>query len=170
MAISSRAELREMLDRSSPLVEGIYDHEIQVEPNGVELTLQRIERFTNGGAVAYDNSERVLSPSKPIGFGSDGWVHLEPGVYKVIFNEVVNIPLDMAAIARPRSTLLRCGVTVETGVWDAGYNGRSESMLVVYNQNGFRVKRNARLIQLLFYHLTKPVDTGYSGIYQGENR
>ena len=159
-----------MVEGSPRLVEGICDRGVQVQPNGVELTLQRIERFTGYGAVAYKNSERVIAPSEPIGFGSDGWVHLEPGVYKVIFNEVVNVPLGMAAIARPRSSLTRCGVTVETGVWDAGYSGRSESMLVVYNRYGFRVKRNARLVQLVFFHLTKPVDVGYDGVYQGENR
>lgn len=170
MSMLSRAELLEMVDGSPPLVEGIYDRGVQVQPNGVELTLQRVERFIERGAVAYDNSDRVISSSEPIGFDGEGWVHLEHGVYKVIFNEVVNIPLDVAAIARPRSTLTRCGVTVETGAWDAGYSGRSESMLVVYNQYGFRVRRNARLIQLLFFYLTKTVDAGYNGIYQGENQ
>ncbi|CAD7779947.1 MAG: Deoxyuridine 5'-triphosphate nucleotidohydrolase [Candidatus Methanoperedenaceae archaeon GB50] len=170
MSVLSRSELLEMVEGSPRLVEGICDLGVQVQPNGVELTLQRIERFIGYGAVAYENSERVIAPSEPIGFGSDGWVYLEPGVYKVIFNEVVNVPLGMAAIARPRSSLTRCGVTVETGVWDAGYSGRSESMLVVYNRYGFRVKRNARLVQLVFFHLTKPVDVGYDGVYQGENR
>ena len=77
--------------------------------------------------------------------------------------------MNLAAIAKPRSSLIRCGATLETAVWDAGYRGRSESMLVVYNYAGFRVKRNARIIQLLFYTLEKEVEKGYSGIYQNEN-
>ena len=94
---------------------------------------------------------------------------LEPGTYKVTFNEIVNIPLDLAAIARPRSSLLRCGVTVESAVWDSGYRGRSESMLVVYNPHGFRVKKDARLLQLVFYSLHTEVSEGYCGRYQNEN-
>jgi len=102
-------------------------------------------------------------------FGSDGWVHLPQGIYKVIFNEIVNIPRNLAAIAKPRSSLIRCGATLETAVWDAGYSGRSESMLVVYNSAGFRLKKNARIMQLLFHTLNSEVEKGYSGIYQNEN-
>ena len=89
--------------------------------------------------------------------------------FKIIFNEIVNIPKNLAAIAKPRSSLLRCGATIETAVWDAGYSGRSESLLVVYNEKGFRVKKNARLLQLLFFRLDGEVKKGYSGIYQNEN-
>ncbi|MCX9014076.1 MAG: deoxyuridine 5'-triphosphate nucleotidohydrolase, partial [Candidatus Methanoperedens sp.] len=70
---------------------------------------------------------------------------------------------------KPRSSLLRCGVTIETAVWDAGYSGRSESLLVVFNEDGFRVKKDARVLQLLFYRLGERVSEGYSGVYQNEN-
>jgi len=72
------------------------------------------------------------------------------------------------ALARPRSSLLRCGVTVNTAVWDAGYSGRSQSLMVVYNPQGFRVQRNARVVQLVFLRLTQETE-GYRGVYQEEN-
>jgi len=72
------------------------------------------------------------------------------------------------ALARPRSSLLRCGVTVDTAVWDAGYSGRSQSLMVVYNPLGFRLQRNARIVQLVFLRLTRETE-GYRGAYQGEN-
>jgi dUTP pyrophosphatase len=72
------------------------------------------------------------------------------------------------ALAMPRSSLLRCGVTVHTAVWDAGYSGRSQSLMVVYNPRGFRLQRNARIVQLVFFRLTQETE-GYQGIYQGEN-
>ncbi len=79
--------------------------------------------------------------------------------------------MNLAAIAKPRSSLIRCGgATLETAVWDAGYRGgRSESMLVVYNPAGFKLKKNARIMQLLFYTLNTEVEEGYSGVYQNEN-
>jgi dUTP pyrophosphatase len=49
--------------------------------------------------------------------------------------------------------LLRCGVTVNTAVWDAGYSGRSESLLVVYQPEGFDLQKNARIVQLVFFQL-----------------
>lgn len=165
----SRDELRERINSNMPLVENMIDAETQLQPNSFELTLKSIEALNGAGAVDFDNSERRIPESEAIEFDEEGWAMLEPGTYKITFNEIVNIPLDLAAIARPRSSLLRCGVTVESAVWDSGYRGRSESMLVVYNPHGFRVKKGARLLQLIFYSLRTEVSEGYCGRYQNEN-
>jgi len=165
----SHEELVSLVNNKSPLVEQMIDPDIQIQPNGIELTLQKIELHENSGAIAFDNSERKLPQTKNLDFDSEGWLHLPKGSYKIMFNEIVNIPKNIAAIAKPRSSLLRCGVTVETAVWDAGYSGRSESLLVVYNENGFTIKKNARVLQLLFFRLGEEVGEGYSGIYQNEN-
>ena len=42
-------------------------------------------------------------------------------------------------------------------------------MLVVYNPAGFRLKKDARIMQLLFYTLDGKIEKGYSGVYQNEN-
>ncbi|MDK2834495.1 MAG: dUTP pyrophosphatase [Methanolobus sp.] len=165
----SRDELRERIAGETPLVVNMIDKDTQLQPNSVELTLRTVESLKGPGAVDFDNSQRQVPQSENIEFDSEGWILLAPGTYKVTFNEIVNIPLDLAAIARPRSSLLRCGVTVESAVWDSGYRGRSESMLVVYNPYGFRVRKNARLLQLVFYKLHQELDQGYNGRYQHEN-
>lgn len=169
MSLLSRNELRELINGEIPLVENTVDTETQLQPNSVELTLKNIERYTGSGAVDFDNSEREIPATEPIYFDDKDWAHLDQGVYKITFNEIVNIPLDLAAIARPRSTLLRCGANIGTAVWDSGYRGRSESMLVVHNPHGFRLKRNARVMQLLFFDLHSEVKEGYCGQYQHEN-
>src|SRR3990172_12777683 len=165
----SHDELVSLLNENPPLVEKMIDPGTQVQPNGIELTLQRVEVHDGSGSIAFDNSERRLPETKNLDFDNEGWMHLPGGSYKIVFNEIVNIPKNIAAIAKPRSSLLRCGVTVETAVWDAGYSGRSESLLVVYNDKGFRVKKDARVLQLLFFRLGEEVRKGYSGVYQNEN-
>lgn len=165
----SHEELVSLVNKKPPLVEHMIDPGIQIQPNGIELTLSRIEVHEGAGAIAFDNAERKLPETETIDFDGDGWVQLQKGSYKIVFNEIVNIPKDLAAIAKPRSSLLRCGVTVETAVWDAGYSGRSESLLVVFNNNGFKLRKNARVLQLLFFRLGKEVREGYSGVYQKEN-
>ena len=87
----------------------------------------------------------------------------------VVFNEVVHLPLDLMALGRPRSSLLRSGVAMHTAVWDAGYRGRSQALLTVYNPEGFRVQQNAGLMQLVFFRLAQPVVEGYQGRFLGEN-
>ena len=151
------------------LVESMIDPETQTQMSGVELTLQKIERFNSAGAVAFDNKERKLPETEPLNFDEMGWIELPAGSYLVTFNEIVNIPKDVAAMARARSTLLRCGATLETALWDPGYRGRSQSLLVVYNLQGLKLKKNARLMQLVFLRLENEAEKLYSGKYQGEN-
>ena len=151
------------------LVESMIDPETQTQMCGVELTLQKIERFLTAGAVAFDNKERKLPETELVNFDEMGWIELTAGSYLVTFNEIVNIPKDVAAMARARSTLLRCGATLETALWDPGYRGRSQSLLVVYNPQGLKLKKNARLMQLVFLRLKNEAEKLYSGKYQGEN-
>jgi len=70
---------------------------------------------------------------------------------------------------RKESSLLRCGVSIHNAVWDAGYSGRSQSLMVVYNPQGFRLYRNARIVQMVFFFLSREVAQGYQGMFQGEN-
>ncbi len=151
------------------LVESMIDAETQTQMCGMELTLQKIERFASAGAVAFDNKERKLPETVPIDFDESGWVWLPLGSYLVTFNEIVSIPRDVTALARARSTLLRCGASLETALWDPGYRGRSQSLLVVYNPHGLGLKKNARLMQLVFMRLEKDAEKVYAGKYQGEN-
>ena len=151
------------------LVESMIDAGTQTQMCGMELTLQKIERFRAPGAVSFDNWERVLPATEPVPFDPTGWAALAAGAYLVTFNEIVSIPRDAAALARARSTLLRCGACLETALWDPGYRGRSQSLLVVYNPHGLRLKKDARIMQLIFLRLEKDAEKVYAGRYQGEN-
>lgn len=155
--------------QAQDLMEDMIDREAQTQMCGLELTLQRIESFASAGALAFENKERALPDLELLDFDSSGWISLAPGAYLVTFNEIVNIPRDAAALARSRSSLLRCGATLETALWDPGYRGRSQSLLVVYNPAGLRLKKNARLMQLIFIRLEKEAEKVYCGRYQGEN-
>jgi dUTP pyrophosphatase len=73
------------------------------------------------------------------------------------------------ALGRPRSTLNRIGTTIHTAVWDAGYEGRSTSLLSVMNPHGVQLQRDARVMQLVFFVVSNPSEIGFSGVYQGEN-
>lgn len=170
-AVLRREDYLLSLKQSPPLVENMIDPDVQIQSNGIELTLKEVYKFDRRygpGAVSFDNRKRKVVEMSLIPFDEKGWIKLKRGAYKVVFNEVVHIPSDVFAIARPRSTLLRNGATVETAVWDSGYSGRSESLLVVYNDSGLFVERNARLIQLVFFRLSD-VTNPYRGRYQGEN-
>ena len=141
----------------------------QFQPAGVDVTLSSVFSFSSQGQVDFDNSERKISEVAEVPFEGE-WVSLSPGSYKVRFNEYVRIPRDAAAICLPRSSLLRSGVTLECALWDPGYDGRSEALLVVQNPHGIRLKKGARIGQLVFVRLSEPASELYEGAYKGENK
>lgn len=165
--IQGKTELEGLI--KGGLAKDAVDVVAQTQVNGLELTVARVEALYGPGRIGFDNADRDLPPCKTLEWGRDDWLYLREGCYKIVFNEIVDIPRDMCAIARPRSSLLRMGVTVETAVWDAGYKGRSEALLVVRNPAGFYVRKNARVVQLLVMRLETAVRQGYSGRYMGEN-
>jgi dUTP pyrophosphatase len=161
-------DIRRMLDASPPLLEGIRDVATQIQACGVDLTVRTVSRFENGGAVGYDNADRVLASTTRLPW-SDGWVELPAGPYLIVYNEQVNLPDDVMALAYPRSSLMRCGVTIYSAVWDPGYSGRAEALLVVHNPHGFRLKQGSRVVQLVFTRLSSPVIGRYEGRFLKEN-
>jgi dUTP pyrophosphatase len=166
--VLSKPEIRRLLKKRPPLIEGYVSLEEQLQPNGVDLTLRQVALPQSSGRVTVENSQRLLPELAPLVFDGMGFLDLMPGVYIITYNEIVHLPRNVMALARPRSSLLRCGVNVGTAVWDAGYSGRSQSLMVVYNPQGFRLQKNARIIQLIFFKLGQKTE-GYKGIYQGEN-
>jgi len=168
-AILSREDILEMLKATPPLVESLCDVQQQVQPNGVDLTVKEIALLSSPGSLNLKNEARVLSSTSPLVFDGLGSIDLLPGCYLVTHNEVVNLPKNIMALAMPRSSLLRCGVSIHNAVWDAGYSGRSQSLMVVYNSQGFRLHKNARVVQLVFFRLSHEVAEGYKGMFQGEN-
>jgi dUTP pyrophosphatase len=168
MAVLSGKDIRRLIRGKPPLVEGWLDLDEQVQANGFDLTLRDVALVKSAGRIMVDNRRRVVSGLAPLTFDKAGCLDLAPDIYMITYNEIVHLPKDIMALGRPRSSLLRCGVSVGTAVWDAGYEGRSQSLLVVHNPKGFRVQRNARITQLIFFYLTGESE-GYQGIYQGEN-
>jgi dUTP pyrophosphatase len=167
-AVLTRQEIHSLIKQPQPLIEGYINLDEQLQTNGIDLTLREIAMFQSPGKIAASNRQRLVSDLAPLVFDGLGFIHLMPGIYSITYNEIVHLPKDIMALATPRSSLLRCGVTVNTAVWDAGYSGRSQSLLVVYNSQGFRLQQNARIIQLIFFRLSRETE-GYQGTYQGEN-
>ncbi|HUG55712.1 MAG TPA: deoxyuridine 5'-triphosphate nucleotidohydrolase [Candidatus Limnocylindrales bacterium] len=167
MAVLSREELRAALAADPPLVEDV-DERAQLQPNGIDLRIERVQRLTSPALLGAADSVREPAAREDLAADGDGWWDLHQGAYVIGYREKVNLPNGVMAFARPRSTLLRSGVAVHTAVWDAGYSGRGEGLLSVLNPRGYRVQRGARVVQLVFLRLGNEAAEGYRGKYQGE--
>ena len=164
----SGEELRAALAAPPPLVEGV-DVASQLQPNGIDLRLDRVQRLTSPALLGSADAVREPSAREDLDPDGDGWWDLHQGAYVIGYREKVNLPPDLTALLRPRSSLLRSGVAIHGAVWDAGYSGRGEGLLAVMNPRGYRIQRGARVAQLVFFRLSRPTGEGYAGRYQGEN-
>ncbi len=166
MCVLNKDEIREMIFEFG-LIKDYIDLEIQLQPNGFDCTLRKVFKLKNAGKIDFDNKDRKVSETEELNFEND-WVFLPKGYYKAQINEIVKLPKNVMAIGKPRSTLVRCGVSVISAVWDAGYEGRGEIGICVSNEEGVWLKRNARIMQLIFLKLEKATE-GYRGTYFKEN-
>lgn len=169
----SRATTAGLIDGAVPLVEQYLDLDSQLQPNGFDITVRSVSTYaasTVAGRIGTSDSDRILPDAADLPFGNGGWLHLDPGSYLITFNETVNLPRHIMALARPRSSLLRSGVAIHTAVWDAGYSGRSQALMTVHHPQGFTIQQHARVAQLVFMYLDAEDPQGYAGRYQHENR
>ena len=146
------------------LISNYIDLNTQLQPTSFELTVNKVYSIYNVSTIDFDNSNRRLSSYSELLFNNDN-IFLDFGIYKILFNETVNIPNNIFAIGYPRSSLIRCGNTIHTAIWDPGYHGKSECLLTINNPDGLILKKNARILQLLFYKLDVQVEKEYNGIY-----
>ncbi len=168
----NKAELKQRI-LSQALIEGYIDLDIQLTPNGFDLTVSKVFEFDAAGALDFSNKERIvpkgkeLAPKKKSRKDKFGWWNLKKGAYKIKTNETVNLPNDLVALAFSRTSLLRMGGFTQHGIWDAGFQGKSEFVLMVENPKGIILKQNARIAQLIFTPINE-IEKGYSGIYQNK--
>lgn len=168
-AALDRDSIGNLVQGTPPLIESYLSLDQQLQPNGFDLTLREVARLTSAGSMGSGPDDRQLSSTSPLEFGAGGWLQLAQGPYLLVFNEIINLPLDLMTLGRPRSSLLRSGVSIHTAVGDAGYRGRFQALMMVYHPQGFRVRKDARLMQLVFLQLAQPVREGYQGRFQDEN-
>ena len=167
MGVLSSQQIRAMLAPPTPLVSDLIDLDEQLQANGIDLTLRSIGTFTSRGRLG-TGDDRVLAETEDLDFDANGLVRLAPGPYIARLNEIVSLPPGVMAIARPRSSLLRMGASVHNAVWDAGYSGRSQVLIVVHNPRGLELGRDARIVQMVFMTLDAATDAPYAGAYQHE--
>lgn len=166
----NRQEIEKLI-KEQGLITGYIDLDTQLTPNGFDLTVAEIFEFDTQGALDFSNKERKIPdgkqilPEKRSPNDKFGWWNLKSGTYKIRTNEVVNLSKELIALAFSRTSLLRMGGFTQHGVWDAGFKGKGEFVLVVGNPQGIRIKQNTRVAQLIFMKINE-TNCGYEGIYK----
>lgn len=157
-----------------------YCKEAQV---GVDLSVKKIWSFENAGIVTKDKTHvsNYLEVPKTY-FDSDGqnhcgWFLIKGNTYICELNEGVQLGKNDTGMIIMRSSLNRCGVSIESALWDPGFttcnieDGKSviktmNVRLTVSNPFGFFLEENSRVAQLVVSD-NEDVAALYNGQYQG---
>ena len=134
----------------------------QVQPNGVDLTLDSVLEQVTPGRLGVDGKR--IGDREPVALTADEAYVLPAGGYVLRYAETVRIPDGHVGFVYPRSSLMRNSCMLNTAVWDAGYEGKGEGLLQVHYD--VELEPGARVAQLVLARANH--DGVYDGSYQGE--
>ncbi len=137
-----------------------------VQPNGIDISIGRL--FQLNGTVKLISEKKIrqypeLHELKPL----DSFWHLDPGSYLVEVAEEIVIPNDAIGYVAPRSTLLRMGATVFSGIWDKGFQGVGDNhgRILLQTSLPFKIHISVAIAQMIFISAIDD-ETVYQGNYQ----
>jgi dUTP pyrophosphatase len=91
-----------------------------------------------------------------------------PGKYYLTRTiEKVNLPENIAAVFKPRSTTFRSGLVIRTGIADPGYHGVLYFGVINLGSIPVKVELGARYVSVYFYKIRGKAINAYKGRWQG---
>lgn len=136
----------------------------QVQPNGVDLSIGKIERVR--GTPLVKEGDYSKGTREQIHPNADGIYSVNLGAFVVTYGEKIQIPDDCVGYVFPRSRLMRSGAFLSTALWDAGYEGKGEGFLMPMTR--MRIEHGMNIAQIVFIDADEAEEL-YDGTHQGEN-
>lgn len=141
-------------------VTGLLNPDKQIGSDGIDLTIKRASAINihSPSVLSEDKQFTVhrmiddIEPETADGWGDvpDGMVGfvLTEGAYDIEFNEFVKIPKGVAAMLLLRSSFVRAGHHMFSGLYDQGFENYAGSVLHICGE-AF-VEKNMRVAQIVF--------------------
>ena len=154
------ANPKTVVDRG--FVRNLIDHTKQIQPNAIDWTADRI-------ALLDDTSNRIVITETAKSFrnhielpvSDDGLITLQPNSEFDIYSDVyVEVPEGYAALLILRSTFVRNGLILASGLYDSGFKGNIGAVLHTGNKT-IAIGKGTRLGQIMF------IASDSAGVYAG---
>jgi len=167
--ILGHSELRKLLI-SNNLVTGLSERELK-DPEGCvfDLRLDKVYSLKGKAYLGIDERETPdlvekasFDPKKKTSF------IFKPGKYYLTKTvEEVNLPENIAAVFKPRSTTFRCGLVVRTGIANPGYSGQLFFGIINEGNIPVEIEMGARYVSIYFQEVKGKAVHTYRGQWQG---
>lgn len=132
---------------------------------GYDLTLKSIKKVS-GGVVMQDKTNVSDYTEVAPSVNADGKFifKLEPGTYSLTFEQGCKLPNNMTAFIRHRSSMLRCGAIITSGVYDPGFEVDEMGGVMIVTESMI-VEKGARVAQIIMFENNEA--ELYNGQWQG---
>lgn len=148
---------------------GEYGKKAQV---GIDLSIQEIRKIIGGKLYKngtkeidpYEDVDCCIEPGDSKSESAETWI-LEPGIYSLTFDQKVKLDSKHTAFIRHKSSLLRIGAMITSGLFDPGFTSQIGATMIVFNKN-IEIQKGATLAQLVIVENEEAEE--YNGNYQGD--
>lgn len=144
---------------NSGFVKNLTDIKKQIQPNAIDFTVDQIQMmYTQHCMIGEGHKEmRMQRPLDP----EDGWWKLSPSMqYDVSSNVYVEVPEGYAALLILRSTFVRNGMWLASGLYDSGFKGNIGAVLHTGSTYP-TIEVGVRIGQIMF------IESKSAGVYAG---
>jgi len=135
----------------------------QKQQVSVDLTVKHINKI-QGGYISNDSTQLYDYEEVEL---VNGVFHLKRGSYSMTFNEgLTPLPPSLTAFITHRSSLLRMGGMISSGIFDPGfYTANLGACLMIFNDD-IKIEINSR-VATIFITENIPTQNIYNGQWQG---
>lgn len=150
-------------------IRNLVDPEKQIQPNAVDFTVDQIQEFesfyvneTPSFYVGESKKSMRRQQVLPTSFldGKEVWGLAAYTEYDVVSDVYVEVPEGYAALLVLRSTFVRNGCWLASGLYDSGFKGNIGAVLHIGSAAAI-IEKGTRLGQIIF------VESGTAKLYAG---
>ena len=153
-----------MIDRS--IITGPIEED-NIAQHGIDLNVTKISRVCGSPGIIPRKGKTTLPQYATEEVQSGIW-HLEEGIYDLVFAQGCKIPADRMMLIKHRSSVLRSGAIVDSGIFDAGFETENlGAFLIVHHP--IQIEYFARVAQAVAFE-SKEVENLYDGQWQRDNQ
>ena len=120
-----------------------------IQSNAVDLRLGKVFKIKTDQFILTDDT-KIHRGSYELFPDTKDFYHLHPGSYEIVFENEIQVGENECGWVIPRSTLVRNGLFISTGLYDSGYDGKMVACLHV-TEGLASIQQGARIAQYLCF-------------------
>jgi dUTP pyrophosphatase len=167
--VLGHTELKKLLVKNN-IVEGLSERELK-DPEGCVFDLRLDSVFKLRGKAFLGIEEREtpeLVELLKFDEKKKSSFIFEPGKYYLVKTcEIINLPKNIAAIFKPRSTTFRCGLVLRSGIANPGFSGPLYFGIKNEGEIPVEIEMGARFVSVIFLEVKGEAIHTYRGQWQG---